>query len=512
MAVDGDSLLPFILLAPVLTLQAVLFTWYGIHCQLPEESYFKPFIAPYAFTTLPILLIAALNAVVLGPNLGKLRWRAIDPTGGVRLFVVAVTATLAWYCATYDFNFYYDQAHYFDRGLIVLLAVLAWLHPAAVPPFIILAFTMASQTAYPLPESAWYWPDKRILFDELVLFNATLLVGAFSRAALSLFPFLALCLTGSLYFHAAIAKLSIGPSLLSWPTSDSISDLMVAGYLQGGWLHFVNAQTLFLVWRWLAHFDAPMAIVTLAIELSGLVILVGRRASRIVLCAFIALQTGIALASGIFFWKWCVQNAALAISLRHIDPAAVFRVRRRYVALASALVIVGAPLYFRPIHFGWFDTNFFNFFTFQVEGASGAIYDLDPRFFAPYDIRFVQSRFFYLLHDKVLVGTYGTTQDFRIMKALEGASAADIESLKRDMGTNYYDRAKSADFASFIVRFLGNAQKRGGKFISVNYLGPPYHFRGAVPGETVSLSGAGQAPSRVLRRTPCGPKRNCQVE
>jgi hypothetical protein len=140
------------------------------------------------------------------------------------------------------------------------------------------------------------------------------------------------------------------------------------------------------------------------------------------------------------------------------------------------VIILFSNVYFRPISFAWFDTRLSNFFTIYGTGVSGARYEIEPRFFAPYDITFCQSRFYYLINEKILVGTYGSSLDYFVTQELENARPPDIESLKARHGEVFYDERSAKRFHSFVEQYIGNAQRKGSKFVFPNHFGPPYHF------------------------------------
>jgi hypothetical protein len=459
----------------LIALQLLLFVAYFSWCELPEAAYFSSFIALEVFKNGSLVVITVINLLVGVLFFRNLTWATIDPTNGARVFVSVVAVTIMWQFATYDYNFYYDQAHYLDRLLLIILGVLIYWHPSFAPLFTIFSIVVASQLHYPLPEAAWLWADKKILFDALILFNAFLLLAVFRGTISHTFLYVVLCLTGAIYFEAAVSKLSLGPTYYSWLVHNKLSNLLVSSYVQG-WLAFLDVANVTRLAQYMSTIDIPMAIVTLSIELSALFILWSKNVSRLALTCLIFLHIGIGVASGIFFWMWCVYDAALISFICKAQSAGDCRIYDRKLFVLSIAIILMSPLYFRPIHFAWFDTTLSNFFTIYGTGQSGTTYKLDPRFFAPYDITFAQSRLYYLTQERILVGTYGTSQSHSLAELLEGSSPSEIRSLKERYGVNFYNERFTASFRTFVRRYVGNAQRRGTKFIAINSLAPPYHF------------------------------------
>jgi len=465
-------------LAFVIGCQFFLFVTYFYFGQLPGKAYFSPVLIlelpKHPATAAFLLFHVAFGCFFFR----RLAWASIDPNSGARIFVSAISAAVMWQFATYDYNFFYNQAHYWDRLFIVILAALTYCHPMFVPLFTSFVIIVASQLHYPLPEVAWLWPDKRILFDALILFNAFLFLAAFRKTTTHMFLYPVLCMTAGIYFFAGVAKLSLGPHYYSWLLDNKLSNLFVSSYILG-WFGFFSPETTVKIATHLKTIDLPSAIATLLIELSSIVILWSRKASCIVLSGFILLHFAIALGSGILFWMWCVYDLVLIVFVMKTGSSSSYRIYNRKLFVLSTVIIFFSDVYFRPIYFAWFDTRLTNFFTIYGTGVSGTVYELEPHFFAPYDITFCQSRFYYLIDEKVLVGTYGTSLDHYVSQRLDTAHPSDIDSLKTDYGHIFYDARLTTQFGSFLKQYINNAQTKGSKFVSLNYFGPPYHFGSA---------------------------------
>jgi hypothetical protein len=150
------------------------------------------------------------------------------------------------------------------------------------------------------------------------------------------------------------------------------------------------------------------------------------------------------------------------------------------MALALA-VMIGARFYFDLVPFAWFDTKLCNYFEIYGVAESGTRYRLDARFFAPYDIHLQQSRHYQAVQDTVLVGTYGTTLDWRIAQALETATPETLPELRQRYGERWTNRNFAFGFFEFVRRYVVNAQARGNRHTFVHYFAPPFHFRRTAP-------------------------------
>ena len=280
-------------------------------CLLPVESYFEPVLV-FAMVRHPaLLLFIAINLAILLGLWRRLRWEEIDPGRRTRPFVFLVAAIMAWSFATYQFNAYYDQAHLFDRVLLLALTGLILVHPVFVHLYLVLLMVIAGQLQHPLPMADWSWPDKVLLIHALILFDAFLLTRVFGRSKPYTFAFLVLCLVGANYSYAGISKMAQGPTLVSWLMENDISNIFVSAYKNGGWLGGLSEQTIVTLARGLHWFDRPMALSTLLLELSGFLLLVNRRLTGLLLTCLILLHTAILVSSGIFFWKWILMDVGL---------------------------------------------------------------------------------------------------------------------------------------------------------------------------------------------------------
>jgi hypothetical protein len=473
---DSDVHVPnsdYVDIVSLLVLQFLFVPIYSIYCQLPETDYFAGFIVVQALKRPPLLMIG-ITLLIGVSRFSRLRWHVLDPSGGTRIFISIVALTVAWQYAASDYNFYYDRTYYVDRFLIIILALVSYYHPIAVPLFTICSLTFASQVNYPLPEAAWQWADKKLLFDVLILFNAFFILTAFKHINRHLFLYLTLCLTGGVYFQAGMAKLMIGPTAVSWLLDNNMANLFVSSYLHG-WFGFLDSNHVVTVSEQLAWLNVPLALCTLVVELGAGLILLSRNASRLVLASLILLHVGIAVLSGILFWMWAVYDFGLIVFVNRAHAREGGYIFQPKLFVLSVTIIVLSAFVFRTIPFAWFDTKLTNIFSVYGQGVSDKFYKLQPYFFAPYDMTFSQSRFYYATQQKVLVGTYGTSQDYKLARALERALPADVESLRQRYGVSRYDKQLKDQLARFLRRFVNNAQRRRSKLV-INYLAPPYHF------------------------------------
>ena len=134
------------------------------------------------------------------------------------------------------------------------------------------------------------------------------------------------------------------------------------------------------------------------------------------------------------------------------------------------------------VRFAWWDTGFTNRFELTALGPNGERHRLDPRWFAPYDMTFVQSRFYYLTKRAPLTGTFGVVFDHRIERALAEARPSDIEAVRERFATCYYHPVLAGAFSRFVTKTASGRKKRGGYW--PHALAPPFHFQRLEPAGT----------------------------
>jgi hypothetical protein len=443
-----------------------------------------------------LLLVLNYARLAQNPFYGRWNWKHYQAEEGIdaRYVVFALALILAWAFSLSEFNFYYNQGHYVDRLLLLVLAGLVLVNPIFATIFVVFAVTFVSQFNY--PEILNYsWFDKTLLFKVLLLFGVFNIVGLFVKFRPSHFVFLALCLIGSDYFLAGLSKLTIGNRVYDWVLKNQVHNLFVSSYVNG-WVRFLDQPTVLPIAAGMKLFDIPLQLFTLAVELGGLLLVVGRRASILILYGAVLLHVGIFLSSGIFFWKWILLDLSLAILLwknRHTLDALLFT---KWNAILSLLVMLIGYTFLSQTRAGWFDTRVNNFYEFEAVGEDGSVYNIPRGFWAPYDIPFAQDNFYFLNDDKVLAGTYGTQRDAGIAIAVNRAeTVAEIQALWEEYGRSRYSEAAAQTFDDFVRTFVRNANLRTGALTLPAFLRPPHHITTFAPENAYE----GQSPIQRIR-------------
>ena len=233
-----------------------------------------------------------------------------------------------------------------------------------------------------------------------------------------------------------------------------------------------------------------MRIGTLCVECGAIAMFVSPRVARALLLLFTLMLGAVFLTLGYFFLKWAVLQLALLLLLfrrSHAgDPPWRRELFTRHRLAISLVVIASAGRLFYPAPLAWFDTPLTSTIRYEGVGRSGAVYDLPPRFFAPYESQ-VAMAFFVggLTAAPILAGAYGVTGDREIAEALFAAhEPADVMRLeneaKRRDGVSGPDASFGAEFDDFVRRTVEVSNRRLSEGVSagrvLDLLHPPSFF------------------------------------
>lgn len=452
---------------------------------LPEQAYFSKVIVVQALTNWRHLGIWLLLSGALIIRYREIGWSRLEDGNAVRLLVFSVAAALAWSPITYDLNLYYNVAHYPDRLLLLALTLLILVHPAFLLQYLWVMMLVWAQAKYPIDSFSSAWFERMLPIELLVAFSAFCYARTVRRCQLASFTFLVLCLTGASYFRSGYLKVSLPPHLSDWVLLNQISNLFVSSWLNG-WLAFLSEGTVLAIANTLSFVDVPVQAMTLAIELGGLMLLLGRRFAMTWLGLFLVMHVGIVISSGIFFWKWMATDLALMVFLWRHPQVQTDRLFHWGLFLVSIPLVVGLAAN-QPGAY-WFDSRINNHFTIEAISDEGDVYVLDRDYFAPYDLHFSQSFHQALVRRKLVAGTYGTVHSFRVFQVVRSATRDQYEGIRSRFGRVWFRPRYALQFDRFMKRFFANLNRRGDRWILINAFGAPRHIqqhshRGGFDGE-----------------------------
>ncbi len=406
-------------------------------------------------TAIAILAGGVTAAVVwrlrsLGPV-----WPSFERGWSLRCPVGVVIIVLTWAYAFYEYNLWADHLHAFDRLALIALAGLALWRPVFLAPWTVVVAMLAFQFRQPIGGDQLAETYQLVRVAEL--FIAVLVVRLVTaRWYRSEFVLLAVALVASGYWVSGLGKLRLG-WLAVGPHLDS---LFFATYANG-WLGFLSPSDASAWGRALGPLLWPLLIVGAVVELGAVAILWGRWTLRIWLVAFVAFHLGVFTLTGIFFWKWMVFEVTLLAFLgrdRLIDHLRIFDTR--HAAIATVL-IVGGPMWSRPIDLSWLDSPVSYVYRFEATHSDGTRDELPPAFFRPNDSLFTLSPFGYLSPEPRFPVVWGALRERDLLEELYAAdSSSEIFAIEAEHGSVEFDADRAAALDEYLVEFVGAWNRR----------------------------------------------------
>jgi ABC-type multidrug transport system fused ATPase/permease subunit len=400
----------------------------------------------------------------------KLEWKQLHSYQWIRWIVVVIAAVLTWDHSTYNYNYYFDQAHYFDRVLLIALTVLIWKHPAFIAPY--LAITLLVRAQFYVPISDITNVDKKMLIDQLMLFYVFIVVRLYRKWPAHLYVFLMVCLLGASYVIPAISKIFVAPHGYEWFTNGNLHySLALANYrgwnLSQGVINFAE------------QYGTLLSIVTFCLELVAILFLFKAKWSRFIIMGFFGIHISIFALTGVFFWKWMLFEIVVLLLFWKMPVALEERLFTKTTFYGSMVIMLFSGFYFKPHQLAWFGAKTNYVYSYEVIGESGKRYTLDRNFMAPYDKHFQVDRIahFNPFHS-IEVSAHGYVTDYTLL--LEGEKVEtqeDFIQLEKERGKLKFDGESNVTYVIFIQTYFRNYNRNLGSLFWINALAPPRHFQ-----------------------------------
>lgn len=431
-----------------------------------------------------VLGLLILNYVRISKNrfAGQWSWTALEHGKSFRIVIMAVVLIMTWAFATYSYNYYYDQPHYIDRLLLVVLAVLVYVNPLFIVPFTMVCYLISYQFLFPLP---YAYTDKLMVFQFMALFGCFIAVRPFTRGRLMDFVFVGLCMIGAYYYFPGIEKLHIGAgSSINWITDNDLHHYIVFSY-QKGWLSFRSPELVQTMTDIVAFFRVPFQLFTVIMEVGVIFMFVLRRRFAMgILALGILLHTGIMISSGVFFWKWMTLDAAMVWFLwRYGKSEAIAPLFKPIPAVLSMVIIASGSLFFGVHHLGWWNSPIHTYYKFDVIDTQGDRYDFAYAQLQPYDFAITQNRLHTIYDGVSLTAVNGSVGDPEVYWEARSLTLEEVPEFIEKYGKNRYDEQRAEGLRELLRVFAYH--------INVNYqpnflpaiIRPPMHINSQPRGD-----------------------------
>jgi len=364
------------------------------YTMLSEQAYLKPFL--YIEFLKRVATIVSLGGglvvIILFNKRLLVPWHDFDSGLRLRNTICFLTATLALRHAFYEYNFFLDQYHLFDRGLLLVMVGLAFWRPVFVIPFLSLVLVIIGQFEL---LAGYSLADSLMPLQILIMFVAFFLFWLISKKFSFLnFLFMMGCVIASNYFFSGLGKVNY-----EWVFVDLISNILPNSYAMG-WGDFLSMDTIQTLTKWMTYANIPLKMLTLGVELGMLFFFFQLTWTRMLVSAALLFHFGIFISSGICFWYWSGIHLFLLWYVWRkgtYDVERLFNVQRM---LFAVLIIASANYWSRPVKLVWLSKPF-NYVSYvNVETSGGEIYRLSPDFFGAYDYNFTFQKFHYMYAPK----------------------------------------------------------------------------------------------------------------
>ncbi|MEZ4442720.1 MAG: hypothetical protein R3B72_26735 [Polyangiaceae bacterium] len=427
----------------------------------------------------PRLLFLVIPTLAFWFSGRKLRWTDWEHGRALRVLIMIVVVMLSWSGSTADYNMFFDRLHGFDRLLLVGFCAASWYTPLAVPFAARLAYILIRESYYPIPQDDF---DFRPTLELLVVFSAFTWLSLKKSFKPAHFLMAGIGMWVSYYYLPGVAKVEYG---VHWSWLDNhVTNLGMGGHIRG-WLSFVPDSILLPIYQTAWKLDPFLTRYVIFLELGALVMcFITPKLTRLWFLLAFSLHFGIFILSGVCFWKWMLVDLAV-IFWTGKSGKWVLADMHRYklpalLAVASVFFSAQRIWYLPQIGVSWYDTRMVQNYEFVALGESGQRYLVDPNYFAPSDMHFVQGRMCYVAPSKQTTAIYGVVGSQSIAKALDEADSPEVaEKLLR---RGRYCRggkhdARRKEYVEFITRFFRNINRHHGKRHAwLRYIGRPTHL------------------------------------
>jgi hypothetical protein len=438
---------------------------------LPVENYQESFIyftfLKHIFTSwYPLLVITSAFSLFIFRRSLFCSWKDFPNGKLIRFIVIIASGTLTWVFATYNYNLYYNQSHYYDRFLLLIFLVAVYWRPVFVLPFLTILLPVIWQFTV-LPGFSLAIPFLPIRL--LTLFSSFFLIYlVVKKLPIADFVFLAGCLIATHYWVPGFAKLR-----QDWILYDHLDFLMPATYANG-WLGFLDSKTISLITRKLSYFNIPLKALTLMFECGSVFFFLNRHSVRFFLCGWIFFHLGIFFVTGIFFWVWIVLDGALLYLFFRKNGISTLPIFNGKYLVVSVILIISGSVWSKPVVLAWFNVPVTYTYRFEAETEGGKTYKLPPKFFAPFDYQFTLGSFAYLDHKPLISVVWGASSGSAIGKRIMKLdSDKSLFTFEEKNGKFYFDETSKEAFNLFIKQYVRTWNKRFSNETILSYIEAP---------------------------------------
>ena len=453
---------------------------------LPETAYNDPIIflqtglhLPLGRWFLPLLGLMIVISFLARPirDAMLVSWQELHSGPLLRNFLICAAVPIVWRLTTYNYNFYWDHFHGFDRSLVLLCFLLFFIRPIFVAPLLLLALPMLLQFQFPLQGASWATASLGIRIQ--IFFLAYLGIAIVTKGRIqNSQAFLSgiLVIVAMHYWPSGWSKLESG-----WLIHDQIHFLLPAAK-SAGWMASIPTSVVENITRTLSVIDLPLRFGAVLIEVSGLFILCfPRRSYGPILVSFVILHLGIVFMTGIFFWDWMLIECGFAtLWLFHPDC-------KKYPALSNGArlcsigLIASSSVWYQAPTLFWFDARASYSYEFKARSSDGREWQLPKHFFSPHNYEIRLQKLGYLTETHPIFDvTYGATNLETSKKLGELIQTNEILEAETKYGSLEFDPERRDTFVTFVRRFIQNYNRNPLRHSWLRYVSSPENLQASL--------------------------------
>lgn len=415
------------------------------YASLREVFSYNPAIAAITIAILLVPLYLIFN----------LKWVDVC-SSQTRAFILLMAALLVWRNSTFGYNYFIDVSHHADRLLLITIFLLSLWRPV----FLVLMFPQIFllQGQLSINFISYSPAEMSMPLKLLAAFCILLFFRQFYKFRFDpMFIWLAIVIIMSHYWTAAYAKF-----LIDWHKFGQIHNMFSAGYA-GGWLGFLDTESISKILKITSKFDKPAMVITFAFETAVIFSLFNGTVLIVLLALASVFHITVFAVSGICFWQWMLIDIAFIYLLyiksnkSYLNPSYL----PIYTRITLTLLIAVSPFWMGAARLGWHDSPVNYIYQLRAFDSENNSEVLTPAYFTPYEYPFTLNSLQFLSESKTLPISWGATRELTLAKELaESSSKQDILELIEQQGSVKFEELRAKYFDRFVADFVRNKQAK----------------------------------------------------
>lgn len=437
---------------------------------LSESAYRNNSITVSALQDPQFLGVLLLSSALLAVGSQELSWNELKHGHALRWLILLAALPFLWTFVTYEYNYFIDQPHHFDRVLLIALYGLVWVHPAFIFPFLLLLHAIMGQFVPPF--GTFSQTDKRLPLTFLMLFASYLFLRlrhhmVFQRTIGQtrlgflvnrsvhderVFVWAAAGLIGGSYFVPALSKTG-----LLWPFRESLYYYIPLKY-SWGWLGHLDQMLIMEGFRILKLLNPIAVWAPMLIQGAAIALMWRKRWLKLIISGFVIFHLLVFAVSGLLFWKWIVLDVAFAGFVVYTDSETVGTAFSTRTAVVVTILILLSPFLFQTTWLGWYTMNYDRQYSVEAVSTDGEVHHVHWSKMDPYRLTFATNRFGFI-HNKRLIDRF-TTRDYELVVDLRNANDTDdVDEITAQHGTVRHDPQRAEEFDRFLQEYFESVQR-----------------------------------------------------